>query len=74
MREILQNTVVTHRFPIGTMVRLIRTRPLHNGVSGPYEVLARLPERDGELQYRIKSEHEPYQRIVKASELESADI
>jgi hypothetical protein len=39
-----------------------------------YEVLAMLPERDGELQYRIKSEREPYQRIMKASELEPADI
>jgi len=74
MRAILQNTVVTDRFPVGTMVRLSRTRPLHNAVSGLYEVLARLPERDGEFQYRIKSEREPYQRIMKASELEPADI
>ena len=74
MRAILQNTVGTRRFPVGTMVRLSRTRPLQNAVSGLYEVLAMLPERDGELQYRIKSEREPYQRIMKASELEPADI
>jgi hypothetical protein len=38
--------------------------------AGLYEVLALLPERDGEFQYRIKSEREPYQRIVKELELE----
>jgi hypothetical protein len=54
------------------MVRLSRTSALRNAVSGPYEVLATLPERDGEFQYRIKSDREPYQRVVKQDELELA--
>ena len=44
--------------------------PLRNAVPGLYEVLAQLPARDGELQYRVKSDREPYQRSVKELELE----
>ncbi len=46
--------------------------PQRNAAAGNYEVLAQLPERDGDLQYRIKSDREPYQRIVKEGELETA--
>jgi hypothetical protein len=35
-------------------------------------VLSQLPSRDGELQYRIKSSREPYERVVKEGELEHA--
>jgi hypothetical protein len=63
-----QNT--NHRFAIGTMVHLHRVGPLRNAVPGPYEVLETLPERDGELQYRIKSAREPYQRVMGEGELE----
>jgi hypothetical protein len=61
-----------HRFSVGNMVRLSKFLPLRNAVQGAYEILAQLPERDGELQYRIKSEREPYQRIVLEGELETA--
>lgn len=71
-REIHQNPPGNHRFAIGKLVRLSRINPLRNAVSGPYEVLAQLPEREGELQYRIKSEREPYQRIMREDELEPA--
>jgi hypothetical protein len=29
-----------------------------------------LPERDGELEYRIKSVNEPHERVVRESQLE----
>jgi hypothetical protein len=54
------------------MVRLSRSRTLPNAITGPYEVIATLPERDGELQYRIKSDREPFQRIMTEDELELA--
>ena len=54
------------------MVRLSRSSPLPNAVTGPFEVLATLPERDGDLQYRIKSNREPFQRIASEDELELA--
>ena len=72
MRTDRINASSTHRFTIGNMVRLNRVVPLRNAVAGPYEVLAQLPERDGELQYRVKSDREPYQRIIKEDELEPA--
>jgi hypothetical protein len=72
MRAIQRNEPVGHRFAIGNMVRLSRDMPLRNAVQGPYEILARLPEREGEFQYRVKSERETYQRIMKEDELEPA--
>jgi len=33
------------------------------------EVVCPLPSRDGEFQYRIKSSGEPYERVVRESEL-----
>jgi hypothetical protein len=61
-----------YRFAVGNMVRLSRAMSLRNAVEGPYEVLGRLPARDGALQYRVKSDREPYQRIVKEDELDLA--
>lgn len=71
MRIAQSDATACHRYGIGIMVRLSRIR-LRNAVPGPYEVLAQLPEREGELQYRIKSAREPYQRIAKEGELERA--
>lgn len=72
MRAIQQTAAVGHRFAIGSMVCLMRAIPLRNAVPGPYEVLAKLPEQQGEYQYRVKSEREPYQRIVKEGDIERA--
>ena len=72
MRTAQSDATACHRYGIGIMVRLSRIVPLLNALPGPYEVLAQLPERDGELQYCIKSTHEPYQRIAKEGELERA--
>lgn len=65
-----QNLIDNHRFAVGATVRLNRIGSFGNAVSRAYKILAKLPEQDGELQYRIKSEHEPYQRIVKEYQLE----
>jgi hypothetical protein len=72
MRAPHADAVASHRFTAGHMVRLSRAFLLRNAAAGNYEVFAQLPERDGELQYRIKSDREPYQRIVKEGELETA--
>jgi hypothetical protein len=72
MRTAQSDATACYRYGIGIMVRLSRIMPLRNAVPGSYEVLAQLPEREGELQYRIKSPGEPYQRIAKEGELERA--
>jgi hypothetical protein len=67
-----QNTVVIHRFGIGKIVRFSATLRLPNAAAGTYRVVAQLPQRDGEFQYRIKSDREPYDRVVKEDELRFA--
>jgi len=58
-----------HAFAIGNKVRLAVAPSLSNARPGPYTIVALLPERDGVFQYRIKSDGEPYQRIVKEDQL-----
>ena len=60
-----------HSFITGNVVRLTKRFPPRNAASGPYKVVAQLPEREGQLQYRVKSACEPFYRTVTESELES---
>jgi hypothetical protein len=60
----------THRYDAGQIVRFTGGFPYRNAVAGDYEVVRRLPSRDGEFQYSIKSSGEPYERVVRESELE----
>ena len=64
------DTSTTHRYDAGQMVRFTRGFPYRNAVAGDYEVVCRLPSRDGEFQYRIKNCGEPYERVVRESELD----
>jgi hypothetical protein len=61
-----------HKFRLGRSVMLQSTMLNRNAARGAYEVMAQLPERDGELEYRIKSPGEPHERVVKESDLSSA--
>jgi hypothetical protein len=63
------NTAVAHRFKIGNMVHFIPNRARNNAAEGPYEILALLPECDGNFQYRVKNSLEQYQRIVQERDL-----
>ena len=60
-----------HSFITGSVVLLSRRYPPRKAAPGPYHVVAQLPERDGQLQYRIKSGCEPFYRTVTENELES---
>ena len=51
-----------YKFKIGKTVHFLPTRNL-------YVVIAVLPERDGEREYCINNETEPYQRLAKESEM-----
>jgi hypothetical protein len=61
--------IAAHRFPIGGMVSFAED-PAKD--TGPYEILARLPESNGTLQYRIKSSYEIHQRVAKETELKQS--
>jgi len=56
----------THKFHIGQTVFLI---PTLSAPGGAYVVTKRMPERDGEFQYRVKSVNEPHERVVRESEM-----
>jgi hypothetical protein len=72
MRIVYADSPLAHRFASGHLVRLCGSTPFRYAAPGDYEVVGQLPERDGEFQYCIKSNREPYQRIVRESELEEA--
>lgn len=59
---------MVHRFRIGDAVDLAQARL--NTPRGPYKVLALMPEgRDGEPQYRIKSDGAGPERVVTEPEI-----
>ena len=60
-----------HSFITGSVVRLSRRYPPRKAALGPYHVVAQLPSRDGQPQYRIKSGREPFYRAATENELES---
>jgi hypothetical protein len=71
MRQLQEYKPSTHSFITGNMVRLSKRARPRNAAPGPYKIFAQLPERDGQLQYRVKSGYEPFYRTVTENELES---
>ena len=61
-----------HKFRLGRSVMLQSTIFNRDAARGAYEVMAQLPERDGQFEYRIKSRGEPHERVAKESDLSSA--
>ena len=70
MRRSPEPEPVKHSFPTGNMVHLSKRYPPRKAAPGPYKVVCQLPERDGQLQYRIKSDSETFSRSVGENELE----
>ena len=56
-----------HKFRLGQRVTLAGLR--HNAARGAYIISKRLPERDGEFYYGIKSVSESHERVARESEL-----
>jgi hypothetical protein len=56
-----------HRYNLGQLVRF--SRGFRSAAGGDYEVCRQLPDSDGELQYRIRSDREPHERVARESEL-----
>ena len=70
MRHDGQPTMPRQKFQVGQAVN-IRPAFSRNVPGGVYQVTAKLPERNGEFEYRIKSMHEPHERVARESELTS---
>ena len=58
-----------HKFRVGQLVDFAPARPGVPTSGRQYEVIRLLPADSGELQYRVKSKSEPFERIAKESEL-----
>ena len=58
-----------HKFRVGQKVTLASNGLNRAGAGGTYVVTKRLPERGGELEYRIKRASEPHERVARESEL-----
>lgn len=59
----------THKFGIGTIVRLVAGPFDRSAAPGSYKIVAQLPGVDTEVSYRIKSTSEPHERVVRESQL-----
>jgi hypothetical protein len=57
------------KFRSGQVVRLCRS-PYRPFAASEYRIIRSMPADDKEKQYRVKSLHEPYERVVKESEIE----
>jgi hypothetical protein len=55
-----------HKFHIGQTVFVTRSLAIPGGA---YIVTKRMPERDGEFEYRVKSVNEPHERVMRESEM-----
>ena len=57
-----------YKFQIGQTVFL--TPSLSQNISGgAYIITKKLPERNGEFEYRVRGVNDPYERVVRESEL-----
>jgi hypothetical protein len=61
----------TYKFQIGQTVFLAPARS-QNIPGGAYIVTKKLPENNGEFEYRVRSATEPHERVVRESELRGA--
>ena len=60
-----------HKFHVGQTVFIDASR-LRNIPGGAHIVIKQLPERDGEFEYCLRSVNEPYDRVVRESQLTKA--
>ena len=61
------------QFNAGEIVTCIPDMFLRHAAPGAYKVLARMPDRNGDRMYRIKSPLEEYERVVKETALVRSD-
>jgi hypothetical protein len=60
--------MAVHRFKVGQRVSIRRRHAQLDG-SGDYKIIRLMPASEGENQYRVKGNAEPFERVVKESEI-----
>jgi hypothetical protein len=62
--------VTKNKFSVGQIVRFTSGTVGRPGAGGSYKIIRVLPLEGDEHQYRIKSAHEPHERIARESQLD----
>ena len=65
-----ENGLSDHKFKIGQIVSY--TSGPYGRASGLFRITQLLPPEGDDMQYRIKSDTEPHERVVKESQLSNA--
>jgi hypothetical protein len=58
----------THKFAVGQTVRFLPDR-YHGGGPGSFKIVRLLPEAASVLQYRVKSQVDGHERVVREDQL-----
>ena len=59
--------MATHKFRVG---QIVLVKPDHRNVpGGAYAIIKKMPERDGEFEYCVKSTNETHERVVRESQM-----
>ncbi|MDR3464412.1 MAG: hypothetical protein P4M07_00570 [Xanthobacteraceae bacterium] len=65
-------TVLKHKFRVGSTVYFTASNVARPAASGTYEIIRQLPTDGDDCQYRIKSATEAFERVAKESQLAAA--
>lgn len=63
-----------HKYQVGQSVHYTSNVLKRFGAIGTFQIVKQMPLEGDELQYRIKSATEPYDRVVKESQLDQDAI
>lgn len=63
-----------HKYKVGETVHFTSNVMRRFGAKGTFLVVKLLPPEGAELQYRIKSPTEPYERVAKESQLDQDNL
>ncbi|HEY2526880.1 MAG TPA: hypothetical protein VGJ20_02860 [Xanthobacteraceae bacterium] len=66
----MEDSVQDHKFKVGQSVSFTSGWFGRGGANSIFKVIQLLPPEGGDYQYRIKSAHEPHERVVKESQLD----
>jgi len=65
-------SVLKHKFQIGSTVYFTASNVARPAATGTYEIVRLLPTEGDDCQYRIKSATEAFERVAKESQLAAA--
>ena len=65
----LRDTMATHKFAVGQAVWFSPDRDQEHAKGGLFKIVRLLPEAGNMLQYRVKSETDGHERVVREDQL-----